>query len=141
MKQQFTFKEKLKHDVPASVMVFLVALPLCLGIALASGAPAFSGVLAGIIGGIVVGRISGSQLSVSGPAAGLTVIVVDSIHQLGSYEAFLLAVCIAGVFQIILGFLNAGVLANFFPSKPLLSILILQKPWEFIVYRHIAEGG
>jgi MFS superfamily sulfate permease-like transporter len=76
MKQQFTFKEKLKHDVPASVMVFLVALPLCLGIALASGAPAFSGVLAGIIGGIVVGRMSGSQLSVSGPA-----------------------VCIAGVFS------------------------------------------
>ena len=123
MKQQFTFKEKLKHDVPASVMVFLVALPLCLGIALASGAPAFSGVLAGIIGGIVVGRISGSQLSVSGPAAGLTVIVVDSIHQLGSYEAFLLAVCIAGVFQIILGFLKAGVLANFFPSSVIKGML------------------
>ena len=123
MKQQFTFKEKLKHDVPASVMVFLVALPLCLGIALASGAPAFSGVLAGIIGGIVVGRISGSQLSVSGPAAGLTVIVVDSIHQLGSYEAFLLAVCIAGIFQIILGFLKAGVLANFFPSSVIKGML------------------
>lgn len=123
MIQRFTFKEKLKHDVPASLMVFLVALPLCLGIALASGAPAFSGVLAGIIGGIVVGRVSGSPLSVSGPAAGLTVIVVDSIHQLGSFEVFLLAVCLAGVFQIILGFLKAGVLANFFPSSVIKGML------------------
>ena len=115
--------ERLKKDAPASVMVFLVALPLCLGIALASGAPAFSGVLAGIIGGIVVGRISGSNLSVSGPAAGLTVVVVDSIQQLGSFEAFLLAVCISGVLQIILGLLKAGVMANFFPSSVIKGML------------------
>ncbi|MFT5666290.1 MAG: MFS superfamily sulfate permease-like transporter, partial [Vicingaceae bacterium] len=85
------FKE-LKSDLPASVIVFFVALPLCLGIALASGAPLFSGLIAGIVGGIVVGSISGSSLGVSGPAAGLAVIVLSSIQELGSFEAFLLAV-------------------------------------------------
>lgn len=109
--------QNLKKDLPASIVVFLVALPLCLGIALASGAPLFAGLLTGIIGGIVVAAISGSQLSVSGPAAGLTVIVFSSIAQLGAYETFLLAVAIAGVLQIALGFLKAGTIANFFPSS------------------------
>jgi len=107
----------LKKDLPASIVVFLVALPLCLGIALASGAPLFAGVLTGIIGGIVVSAISGSQLSVSGPAAGLTVIVFGAIASLGSYETFLLAVVLAGVLQIIFGFLKAGIIANYFPSS------------------------
>jgi MFS superfamily sulfate permease-like transporter len=107
----------LKKDFPASIVVFLVALPLCLGIALASGAPLFAGVLTGIIGGIVVSAISGSQLSVSGPAAGLTVIVFGAIASLGSYETFLLAVVLAGLIQIIFGFLKAGIIANYFPSS------------------------
>ncbi|WP_291400022.1 SulP family inorganic anion transporter [Daejeonella sp.] len=107
----------LKKDLPSSIVVFLVALPLCLGIALASGAPLFAGVLTGIIGGIVVSAISGSQLSVSGPAAGLTVIVFGAITSLGSYETFLLAVVLAGVLQIIFGFLKAGIIANYFPSS------------------------
>jgi MFS superfamily sulfate permease-like transporter len=107
----------LKKDLPSSIVVFLVALPLCLGIALASGAPLFAGVLTGIIGGIVVSAISGSQLSVSGPAAGLTVIVFGAIASLGSYETFLLAVVLAGVLQIIFGFLKAGIIANYFPSS------------------------
>ena len=107
----------LKKDLPASIVVFLVALPLCLGIALASGAPLFAGVLTGIIGGIVVSAISGSQLSVSGPAAGLTVIVFGAIASLGSYETFLLAVVLAGLIQIIFGFLKAGIIANYFPSS------------------------
>lgn len=109
--------QNLKKDLPASIVVFLVALPLCLGIALASGAPLFAGILTGIVGGIVVSSISGSQLSVSGPAAGLTVIVFSAIASLGSYEAFLLAVVIAGVLQIIFGILKAGIVASYFPSS------------------------
>ena len=96
MKTQAWFKE-IKSDLPASIVVFFVALPLCLGIALASGAPLFSGVIAGIVGGIVVGMFSGSQLGVSGPAAGLAVVVLTAIATLGSFEAFLLAVVLAGV--------------------------------------------
>ena len=84
--------ENLKRDLPASLVVFFVALPLCLGIALASGAPLFSGLIAGIVGGIVVGSLSKAQIGVSGPAAGLTVIVLTAIESLGSYEYFLLAV-------------------------------------------------
>jgi len=113
---KYFLKKNLKRDLPASIVVFLVALPLCLGIALASGAPLFAGVLTGIIGGIVVASLSGSQLSVSGPAAGLTVIVFGAIAQLGSYEAFLLAVLIAGAFQVLLGSVKAGTIANYFPS-------------------------
>ena len=94
-----------KNDLSAGIVVFLVALPLCLGIALASGAPLFSGVIAGIVGGIVVAAVSGSSLSVSGPAAGLTVIVLNSITQLGTYPSFLLAVVLAGVIQLTLGYL------------------------------------
>jgi len=113
----------LKHDVPASVVVFLVAVPLCLGIALASGAPLFSGVIAGIIGGIVVGAMSGSQLGVSGPAAGLAVIVLSAIAELGSFEVFLLAVVISGVFQLILGYAKAGIIGYYFPSSVIKGML------------------
>ncbi len=113
----------LRSDLPASIVVFFVALPLCLGIALASGAPLFSGIIAGIVGGIVVGLISGSPLGVSGPAAGLAVIVLGAIASLGSFETFLLAVVIAGVFQLILGFLKAGVIAYFFPSSVIKGML------------------
>lgn len=113
----------LKNDLPAGIVVFLVALPLCLGIALASGAPLFSGIIAGIIGGIVVGFLSGSQLSVSGPAAGLTVIVLNAIENLGTFEAFALAVVMAGIFQLILGFLKAGIIGHFFPSAVIKGML------------------
>jgi MFS superfamily sulfate permease-like transporter len=113
----------LKHDLPASLVVFLVALPLCLGIALASGAPLFSGIIAGIVGGIVVAAISGSSVGVSGPAAGLAVIVLSSIQSLGAFDAFLLAVVIAGVFQIILGIAKAGIIAYFFPSSVIKGML------------------
>ncbi len=113
----------LKHDIPASIVVFLVAVPLCLGIALASGAPLFSGVIAGIIGGIVVGAISGSQLGVSGPAAGLAVIVLSAIAELGVFEVFLLAVVISGVIQVILGYAKAGIIGYYFPSSVIKGML------------------
>lgn len=113
----------LKHDLPAGIVVFLVAVPLCLGIAMASGAPLFSGIIAGIVGGVAVSLASGSQLGVSGPAAGLAVIVLTSIQTLGSFETFLLAVVIAGVFQIILGYLKAGVIGYYFPSSVIKGML------------------
>ncbi|MCL4144645.1 UNVERIFIED_CONTAM: hypothetical protein GTU68_008481 [Idotea baltica] len=100
----------LKNDIPASIVVFFVALPLCLGIALASGAPLFAGLIAGIIGGIVVGSLSGSQIGVSGPAAGLAAIVLTAISTLGSWENFLLAVVLGGVIQVIFGLLKAGII-------------------------------
>jgi MFS superfamily sulfate permease-like transporter len=106
-----------KTDVKSGLVVFLVALPLCLGIALASGAPLFSGIISGVVGGIVVGLLSGSQLSVSGPAAGLTAIILVAIATLGSFEAFLLAGFLAGIIQIILGFIKAGVISNYLPSN------------------------
>lgn len=106
-----------KTDVLSGLVVFLVALPLCLGIALASGAPLFSGIIAGVIGGVVVGLLSNSQLSVAGPAAGLTAIVLAAITGLGSYETFLLSVIIAGLIQIALGFLRAGTISNYLPSN------------------------
>lgn len=107
----------LKADFPSGLVVFLVALPLCLGIALASGAPPLSGIIAGIIGGIVVGSMSKSHVSVSGPAAGLTAIVLTAISTLGSFEVFLLSVFLAGVFQLLLGFIRAGSISNYFPSN------------------------
>lgn len=116
-------KRDLKYDFSASIVVFLVALPLCLGIALASGAPLFAGILTGIIGGFVVASISGSQLSVSGPAAGLTVIVLGAIQQLGAYETFLLAVLIAGAIQFVLGIIKAGMIGNYFPSAVIIGML------------------
>lgn len=115
--KKYILKKNLKRDLPASIVVFLVALPLCLGIALASGAPLFAGLIAGIVGGIVVGFISGAQLSVSGPAAGLTAIVLGAITSLGNYEIFLLALVLAGVFQLVLGLIKAGTIGNYFPSS------------------------
>ena len=106
-----------KTDIQAGVVVFLVALPLCLGIALASGAPLFAGIIAGVIGGIVVGTLSKSQLSVSGPAAGLTAIILAAIGTLGSYQTFLVAVVLAGAIQILLGLVKAGTISNYFPSN------------------------
>ncbi len=113
----------LKNDLPAGLVVFLVAVPLCLGIALASGAPLFSGIIAGIVGGIVVAFVSGSALSVSGPAAGLTVIVFNAIATLGSYDVFLLAVVLAGLMQIALGYLKAGIIGYYFPSSVIKGML------------------
>lgn len=116
MKSEINYYLKnLGQDIPASIVVFLVALPLCLGIALASGAPLFAGVIAGIVGGVVVAWASGSHLSVSGPAAGLTVIVFNAIETLGGFSAFLLSLVIAGVMQLLLGFLKAGLIGAFFP--------------------------
>ena len=113
----------LKQDLPASIVVFLVAVPLCLGIALASGAPLFSGIIAGIIGGIVVGAMSGSQLGVSGPAAGLAVIVLTAITELGAFDIFLMAVVIGGIFQLLLGFAKAGIIGYYFPSSVIKGML------------------
>lgn len=134
-------------DLKAGLVVFLVALPLCLGIALAQNAPLFSGILAGIIGGIVISSISGSKLSVSGPAAGLTSIVIASVAQLGSFEAFLLSVCVAGVIQIILGVIKAGIIGYYFPTaviKGMLSaigiILIIKQIPHIIGYDKDPEG-
>ena len=110
-------------DLSAGVVVFLVALPLCLGIALASNAPLISGLIAGIVGGLIVSWISGSHTSVSGPAAGLTAIVFAQIEKLGSYEAFLGAVILAGVLQLVMGWLRAGSLAAFFPSSVIKGLL------------------
>lgn len=111
------FFSNIKSDAVAGVIVFLIALPLCLGIAQASGAPLFSGIVAGIIGGIVVGSLSGSQLSVVGPAAGLTAIVLVAISDLGTFDIFLCAVIVAGAIQLLLGFLKAGGIANYFPNS------------------------
>ncbi len=124
---KYAYLKNLQHDLPAGLIVFLVAVPLCLGIALASGAPLFSGIIAAILGGIVVASISGSQIGVSGPAAGLVVIVADTIVKFGTNEEgifslevgfpiFLSAVVIGGIFQIILAFLKAGIIAYYFPN-------------------------
>lgn len=113
----------MKYDLPAGLSVFLVALPLCLGIALASGAPLYSGILSGIIGGIVVSLISGSQLAVSGPAAGLSTIVAAAIISYGDFRIFLLSVIVAGLFQILLGLLKLGSIANYFPSSVIKGML------------------
>jgi len=117
-----TFKH-FKNDSLSSIVVFLVAMPLCLGIALASGAPLFSGLVTGIVGGIVVALLSGSHLAVSGPAAGLAVIVYDAIADIGFFEGFLVAVVLAGVIQLILGFLKAGTIGNYFPSSVIKGML------------------
>jgi len=110
-------------DIPASVVVFLVALPLCLGIALGSGAPLFAGIIAGMAGGIVIGLLSGSSLSISGPAAGLTAIVAVAIGKMPAYEAFLLSVVIAGILQVILGFLRAGIIGDYIPNSVIRGML------------------
>ena len=122
-KQEFSLFSNLKSDFPASIVVFLVAVPLCLGIALASGAPLFSGIIAGIVGGIVVGALSGSDVGVSGPAAGLAVIVLTAIQDLGAFEIFLMAVVLAGLIQLALGFLKAGIIGYYFPSSVIKGML------------------
>ena len=113
----------VRYDLPASMVVFFVALPLCLGIALASGAPLFAGIIAGIVGGIVVGISSGSQLGVSGPAAGLAVIVLNAIGLLNGWEAFLVAVVLAGIIQLIMGYLRLGIIAYYFPTSVIKGML------------------
>lgn len=115
--------KNFKYDIPSSLVVFLVALPLCLGIALASGAPLFSGLIAGIVGGLIVAPLSGSPLGVSGPAAGLAVIVLVAIEELGSFPVFLAAVVVAGIFQIVLSILKAGVIGYYFPSSVIKGML------------------
>ena len=115
--------KNLKSDFPASVVVFFVALPLCLGIALASGAPLFSGVISGIVGGIVVGALSGSKVGVSGPAAGLAAIVLTAIGSLGGYENFLVALVLGGIMQMVFGVLKAGVIGYYFPSSVIKGML------------------
>ncbi|MBU2922657.1 SulP family inorganic anion transporter [Winogradskyella psychrotolerans] len=138
----------LKNDLPASVVVFFVALPLCLGIALASGAPLFSGLIAGIIGGVVVGALSGSKIGVSGPAAGLAAIVLTAIGTLGGYENFLVAVVLGGVIQLLFGVLKAGIIGYYFPSsviKGMLTgigiIIILKQIPHFFGYDAEPEGA
>lgn len=123
MKKYTNYFKSLAYDIPASTVVFLVALPLCLGIALGSDAPLLSGVIAGVVGGIVIGALSGSQLSVSGPAAGLTAIVAVAIGRLDTYEAFLLAVVLGGVLQLILGFIRAGILGDYIPLSVITGML------------------
>ena len=145
MKNYFT---SLKNDIPASIVVFFVAIPLCLGIALASGAPLFSGIIAGVIGGIVVGSISGSQVGVSGPAAGLAAIVLAAISSLGGYQNFLLAVVLGGALQVLLGVFKAGIIGYYFPSsviKGMLTgigiIIILKQIPHFFGYDTSPEGN
>lgn len=113
----------LGSDIPSSIVVFLVALPLCLGVALASNAPLFSGIIAGVCGGIIVGIMSGSHLSVSGPAAGLTAIVASAILALQSFEAFLVVVVLAGIMQVVLGFVKAGVIGDYVPNSVIKGML------------------
>lgn len=117
MTKKINLFANLKSDFAAGLVVFLVALPLCLGIALASGAPLFSGIISGVIGGIVVGYLSQSHLSVSGPAAGLTAIILTAITDFGAFNIFLLAVLIAGFIQLALGFIKAGTISNYFPTN------------------------
>ena len=138
----------LKSDLPASIVVFFVALPLCLGIALASGAPLFSGLIAGIVGGIVVGSLSGSKIGVSGPAAGLAAIVLAAIGTLGGYQNFLVAVVLGGIIQLLFGILKAGVIGYYFPSsviKGMLTgigiIIILKQIPHFFGYDSEPEGA
>ncbi|WP_343488262.1 SulP family inorganic anion transporter [Allomuricauda sp. d1] len=137
----------LKKDLPASIVVFFVAIPLCLGIALASGAPLFSGLIAGIVGGIVVGALSGSEIGVSGPAAGLAAIVLAAISTLGGFENFLVAVVLGGAIQILFGVLRAGIIGYYFPSsviKGMLTgigiIIILKQIPHFFGYDADPEG-
>ncbi|MBA6156115.1 SulP family inorganic anion transporter [Tenacibaculum sp. S7007] len=137
----------IKSDLPASIVVFFVALPLCLGIALASGAPLFSGLIAGIVGGVIVGSISGSKIGVSGPAAGLAAIVLTSIASLGGFENFLVAVVLGGVIQLILGVVKAGVIGYYFPSSVIkgmltgIGIIIIMKQIPFFFGYDKSIGG
>ncbi|MBK7863809.1 MAG: SulP family inorganic anion transporter [Archangiaceae bacterium] len=140
-------RELLKFDLPASVVVTLVAIPLCLGIALASGAPLLAGLIAGVVGGLVVGPLSGSNLMVSGPAAGLTAVVLQATGVLGSWQAFLLAVVLAGVLQVALGLLKWGFVADYVPRSVVRGmlaaigvLLILKQLPHAVGYDADAEG-
>ena len=141
------FTKTLGRDAIAGVVVFLVALPLCLGVAQASGAEPIAGMIAGIVGGIVVGLLSGSHTSVSGPAAGLTAVVASQIASLGSYEAFLLAVVIAGVIQMALGIARAGVIAVYFPMSVIrglltaIGVILILKQFPHLVGLHADPEG
>jgi len=147
MKRQGLFAY-FKNDLVAGVVVFLIALPLCLGIALASGAPLFAGIVSGIIGGIVIGALSGSQLSVVGPAAGLTAIVLAGISDLGAFNIFLCSVMVAGAVQLLLGILKAGAIGSYFPNSVIegmlagigLTIIIKQIP-DAVGYSRPGSGG
>lgn len=147
MTKKINILSHLKSDFASGLVVFLVALPLCLGIALASGAPLFSGIISGVIGGIIVGFLSKSHVSVSGPAAGLTAIVLTAITDLGAYEIFLTAVIMAGVIQMLLGFVKAGSISNYFPTNVIegmlagIGIIIFIKQIPHAVgYDKVAEG-
>lgn len=138
----------LNADFASGLVVFLVALPLCLGIALASGAPLFSGIISGVVGGIIVGIISKSPISVSGPAAGLTAIVLTAITDLGAFDVFLVAVLLAGIFQLILGFIKAGSISNYFPNNVIegmlagIGIIIFLKQLPYAVgYKTVLKEG
>lgn len=142
------YKKHLKTDIPSGMVVFLIALPLCLGISLASGAPLITGIMAGIIGGTVVGFCSGSHVNVSGPAASVAVIILTALSTLGSFEAVLVSVIIAGVIQILLGFLGAGIAAYFFPSSMIKGflasiglILIFKQIPHAVGYDAVFEGS
>ena len=140
-------RRKLKFDFVAAIVVFLVAIPLCLGIALASGAPLFSGIVSGIIGGIVVGSISGSHVSVSGPAAGMAVVVLAAITQLGDFHVFLVALFLSGLLQILMSLFRAGFIADYIPSNVVQGLLcaigilliIKQLPFAFTVTDSLTE--
>ena len=137
----------MKFDFIAAIVVFLVAIPLCLGIALASGAPLFSGIISGIIGGLVVGSLSGSQVSVSGPAAGMAAVVLAAITQLGSFNVFLFALVLAGFLQILIGTLRAGFIADYVPSNVIQGLLcaigilliVKQLPLAFTLSANLSE--
>ena len=139
--------KNIGSDLPSALVVFLIAIPLCLGIAVASGLPEFTGIIAGVVGGIVVGMISGSNLSVSGPAAGLTAIVAAAVIKLPAVEAFFLAVVIAGVFQILMGIFKLGIIGDYIPNsviKGMLAaigiILILKQLPHLVGYDKDFEG-
>jgi MFS superfamily sulfate permease-like transporter len=138
-KTKFYFLSFLKHDFKASITVFFVALPLCLGISLASGAPLYSGLISGIIGGIIVGLVSKSHISVSGPAAGLTAICAAAITELGTIEIFFLSIAIAGLMQVLLGVFKLGGFTHFIPSTVIkgmlaaIGILLISKQIPFLL--------
>jgi MFS superfamily sulfate permease-like transporter len=138
--------EHFRSDVMAGLVVFLVALPLCLGIALASGAPLFAGVISGIVGGVLIGSLSSSQISVAGPAAGLTAIVLAAIHDLGSFQVFLLAVALAGVIQFLMGVFKAGGFSSYLPTNVIegmlaaIGVIIIMKQLPHAVGYKRGEG-
>jgi len=146
MKNKQSFIKNFSADFPASIVVFLVALPLCLGIALGSGAPLFSGIIGGIAGGIVIGSLSASQVSISGPAAGLTAIVAAAILELGAFETFLAAVVMGGVIQLIFGLLKAGFLSDYIPGSVIkgmlaaIGLILIIKQFPYLVGYEMPGG-